>query len=137
MGLIVEYNVALNLIEHLIDGHPTAHEFASAGEAYLDADTAAQASFPLSDSDILLESNRLASAHADTGSAAKATIRPQNQLGYRSLTLRVVAPLAVERTSLEEDRGADAGPIVDGEPLDVKDKTYFLFHLTPPSGQPD
>jgi hypothetical protein len=36
------------------------------------------------------------------------------------LTLRIVAPLAIERTSFEKNRGADAGPVVKRKPLYVE-----------------
>ena len=60
-------------------------------------------------------------AGLETGLAAQTAVLAQGQLGPRGQAFRIVAPGAVQGTALEEDRGADAGPVVQRVALDVED----------------
>jgi len=53
--------------------------------------------------------------------AAKTQVRVEEDLPRRALRLGVVAPPATQGATLEEDHGAQAGTVVDGEALDVED----------------
>jgi hypothetical protein len=47
------------------------------------------------------------------------------------LGLRIGAPFATKRTSLQEYGGPYTGAVVDGKLLNIKDKTFY-FHLLNP-----
>jgi hypothetical protein len=44
------------------------------------------------------------------------------------LTLRIVAPPAGKRTTLEEHRRADAGSVMDGVFLDIENRARNVIH---------
>jgi hypothetical protein len=62
-------------------------------------------------------------AGIDTRTAANAAIVVQHHFALRRLAFGIVTPPAAEGAALEEDRGTDAGAVVDGIFFDVKDKT--------------
>jgi hypothetical protein len=53
-------------------------------------------------------------------SATDALLRVKEQLGRGAFGFGIVAPQTVEGAALEKDGGADAGPIVDAEFLNVE-----------------
>jgi hypothetical protein len=56
----------------------------------------------------------------DAGSAGDASGGEEPELGIDVLSFGVMAPETVQCASLEEDRRSYAGPVVEGEPLNVK-----------------
>jgi hypothetical protein len=61
-----------------------------------------------------------------TRAAAYAPILDEDQLRLRSNRFRAVAPLAAKLASLKVDGQANAGPVVDGEGVEVEDNTLDL-----------
>ena len=63
------------------------------------------------------------------GSLTSATLDASSGLVHhfqaQGLALGIVAPPAVERTSFEKDRGADPGPVVEGEFLYVENLPHL------------
>ena len=58
----------------------------------------------------------------DAGATCDATRRGVSYLGAQVAPLRIVAPETAKRASLQEDRRADPGSVMDGKTLDVKDE---------------
>ena len=52
--------------------------------------------------------------------AGDAAFGPKVDFGLERNPLRVMAPGTVQRAAFQENRGADPRPVVDGEPLYVK-----------------
>jgi hypothetical protein len=53
----------------------------------------------------------------------------ERNLGEKFLSLRIVAPQASQRASLEEDRGPDARPILCRIPLDAEYEALFILRF--------
>ena len=64
-------------------------------------------------------------AGAPAFAARQAAAFKDQQFRPGRLALRIVAPGAVERAALEKDGRADAGSVLDGVPLEVKDESGF------------
>ncbi len=64
-------------------------------------------------------------------------VGPVHNLGLRGPALRVVAPGAMKRASLEKHRGAQPGAVVNGQFTDVENHPgQGLFHCPPPTLEP-
>ncbi|MDP7612219.1 MAG: hypothetical protein QGH62_07235, partial [Nitrospinaceae bacterium] len=67
-------------------------------------------------------------ADCKTFSAIDALILKEHQFRIRFERFRVVAPPAVEWTSFENHRRANARPVVDSELLYVEDQPLYFLH---------
>ena len=64
--------------------------------------------------------------------AAKAALLQPDQVGARGMGLGIAAPQAMQGTALEEHRGAQARPVMEGVGADVEDEAFGRFwHLRP------
>ena len=61
--------------------------------------------------------------------APDAFVRIKRELRLRGNALRIVAPAAVQRASLQEERRADARPVMHGEVSDIKDFCISSGHI--------
>jgi hypothetical protein len=66
----------------------------------------------------------LGGADADAFSTRDAAVGEVLEFLIRMPSFRVMAPEAPHCASFQEDRGADARAVVDGEPLDMKDEIF-------------
>ena len=66
-------------------------------------------------------------ARLDAAEASDAPLFPVNYLRYWQLTLRVVAPPAMKRTSLEEHGRPDTWAVVRGKSYDVENCSSSLL----------
>jgi len=62
-------------------------------------------------------------AGLQAGATADTTILAEYSFREWGLALGIVAPLAIQRTTLKEHRGADARAIVDGKPLYIENES--------------
>ena len=56
-----------------------------------------------------------------------------DQLWEGQLAFRVMAPETAQGAAFEKDCRADAWPIMDGEPADIKDQPASILHTYQPS----
>jgi hypothetical protein len=66
--------------------------------------------------------NRVMRAGFNARAAMNAAIIAQQHFHARRLTFGIVTPPTAQRAAFEEDRGAEAGTVVDGIVLDVKNQ---------------
>jgi hypothetical protein len=66
--------------------------------------------------------HRAPGANSDALSATQAAVFEKHQVWLGALALRIVAPPARQWTPFEKNRGANAGAIVQGITLDVKEE---------------
>lgn len=59
----------------------------------------------------------------DAVAAANAAFRKVDHFSFCGATFRVVAPPAIQGTSLQKNSCANPGPVVEGKTHDVKDET--------------
>jgi hypothetical protein len=64
--------------------------------------------------------------NSDALSASQAAVFEEHQVRLRVLAFRIVAPPARQGTAFEENRGPNAGAIVQGVALDVEEKASRL-----------
>jgi hypothetical protein len=64
--------------------------------------------------------------NSDAVPASQAAVFEEHQIRLRVLALRIVAPPARQGTTFEENRGPNAGAIVQGIALDVKNEASRL-----------
>ena len=119
--MFVKNYVLVNLRNNLIYCHFLAGEFSCLGIADLQA-------FPAFDAQVAncseITVHSLHSVVLTKGKAvatSNATIIPQDELLLRRNRFRIVTPLAVEGTSLQENRSPDTRSVVHRESLYVED----------------
>jgi hypothetical protein len=71
-----------------------------------------------------LEPVSVLGTHTNALPAAKALFRKERDNLGRAPPFGIVAPQAAQGTTFKEHGGADAGSIVYGEPLDIKNPTW-------------
>jgi hypothetical protein len=64
--------------------------------------------------------------------AENALLRVKLDLSFDAQPFGIVAPEAAQRAAFKKNRRADARPIVNRKPLDVKDHPDNIAHLQPP-----
>ena len=79
----------------------------------------------LNDVRALLACMRTGGTRRQTRPAADAFCGLEAQFRPRAIALGIVTPLAPQRASLKEQRGANARPIVHGKPLHIEQNSRF------------
>jgi len=62
-----------------------------------------------------------------TSAAPGTAMIPVLQCGQQIQTFWIVAPKTAQRTSLEKDRGTNAGTVMNGKTLNVKNEAEYLL----------
>jgi len=110
--------------EHFVGGGVAAHHLQGIGSADRGAGPAVRAPLPIHHrlgGGVGRQGRRGARPHAV--SAGDALLAHVGELRLGTDALGIPAPEAAQRAAFEEDRGADTGPVVDREPLDVENAT--------------
>lgn len=123
-GFIVEGLVLEDLFQHLEGGHLPSDTLTGSGRAHASTIPAAAAGPGV----IAREGGFF--AELDARAAPYAAFWHEGEFRLPLLAFGVVAPLASQRATFEENGGADAGAILDGIPLDVEDDS--LSQRRPP-----
>ncbi len=117
-----ERAIALDLGHQIGDGPGLADEFAGLARAGLGAGAASLAAAVVPVRPSRRPFTVRLRARLDAGAAGGALGRRDGDLGSAVQTLGVVAPIAAQGATLDEDRRADPWTIVDGTALDVEDR---------------
>ena len=128
----VEGPVLANFLHDFLDCHAASDKFQGPGIANLRAPAAGLAAFAViyvgqcgAVRSRCFQPVSVMGTCMDTLPAANALFRKErNNLG-RAHPFGVVAPKAAQGTTFQEHGRADAGPIVDREPLDIKNATHL------------
>ena len=124
--------VLFKLVHQLLDRIGLAAELARLRRAGGAAGAAAGAERFVGHERAAADGYRAIRADLDAGPAAYALFRAEEHGRSYGLALRVVAPPAGERASLQMHRRAGAGPVVDGIFLDVEYNSVFTQSSRPP-----
>ena len=119
---LVEPGVLPHHSHHIIDGDPSTSHHDGTGVTGLytstTEDTEASVINPLTSRSYLMDS---LGTDIQTSAAGNALAGVNHDFWFRVDGLRVMTPHTSQATTLQKDRGADTGTVVDGEPLDVED----------------
>ena len=122
--LVVERDIADDLGHRRVHGHLTADLLARVRETGVRTDAAPLAPVPVGDGTRRPPSQAIASRGARFACTAPQRMQRfcrAEHLRLERLAFGVVAPPAAQRATLQEDRGANAGAVVDGVSADVED----------------
>lgn len=120
-GSSVESRILHDFVHDLLNGHPVTRNRTRVTRADGRALEA-----PLAFRRLSTSSFRGGTPSRSRGADLDAFVAPDaapwmlQQFGLDALRFRIAAPVALQRTSLEEDDGADARPVVDGVSLNVE-----------------
>jgi hypothetical protein len=118
-GLLVKHLVASDFLEDLVAGHDASDKLAGLGGAGLDATGTGIAKLG---SLVDIMGGGTEGTDGCAAVTVDAAVLHDDDFGHGSLAFGIVTPPALEGASLEEDGGADPGPVVEGVSLNVEDQ---------------
>lgn len=129
-GTLVVFSILLNDLHNLFHSHVLAPALDGLRGTGLHALSTADAFAPVNAPDLLFTEKQrllLTDLRAKPGISARKCIWTGTRLapGRQLLTLRIAAPFAPHGTSLHENLCPDAGSIIDGKLLDIKNNSLF------------
>ena len=135
MAFFVKIPILQADAQDLCDGSFLAFSAARPGWTFFDTFTAAGTFCLVCIDPAAQQGNSLCGTARDAMQAMGALLAVPENLYLRKLAFRISAPAAAERTALEENRRADARPVIDAEFLDVENnagKVRIFRHDYPP-----
>ena len=126
-GVVVEYLVRQDYLHDLWNRHRLSGDFQCADGAFFRASSAVLAPIAVDMVAVLPEYMAALWADSCASAALRAFLGIEEELRFKGVRLRVVAPSAAQRTALQEDHRADAGAVVDREFFDVENQRHQNF----------
>lgn len=121
-GTTLERRVAKRRITHIFRTHERAEDAARLVRASVDALSAPRARISVRDASFTRGAGQSERADGDADAASGAAVGEDADFRSLVLGLGIAAPRASQRTSLEEENGADSGAVVQRPSLDVEDE---------------
>jgi len=121
-GFLVKELVSDKFIHHILGSYFLSDDFPRAWITIQNTFTANSASGLISDDFAIDNRNRPFRAGIQAGLAAQAAFCSKDQLSFKGLALRIVAPAAGQRTAFHKNGGANSRTVMNGKPFDVEDQ---------------
>ena len=128
-GRLEEIGIPQHLRHHLLHAPVLPHFLQRTRRAGIDTGITARARIGIITGHNLLPAGRPLRAHPCATTAPRHTaLLPQKQLRRQLQPLRIVAPGAVQRAPLQENRGADSRAVIQRELLNIEDHSGRTGH---------